>query len=513
MSEQQMVASFLPGAGVGIAAVQTFAVLEPMNSSLAERLWNTLGEDGTIDDILEILSSSGLRTLGSFALAQLDGAALRVVVRGTGRAAIATESGLQVITATGVRTWVEEIVGGRDDFELSIGEPTSEPLVHQGFGALPFRVASGLVPATLLRFTSDARVDLSNAPFDERAVSTAIIANAEDELVAPPVLSPAPAADAGGETDDGRTRYPTDESLVEHRAAAAGSLPPAVPTSSQPGARDEPDDYDAIYGRTVARSVQAAAVRTATDDADEPTDASPPPAPTASLPPPQIDHSMPAAPTPLAAPSGGGLISAIPGGPSGGVPSSGSEVPPLGDHDGRTMTAAQLAALRAGRSAGAPAPAPAASTGGMMVQAMVCAEGHANPPQVAYCTRCGLRIDGAPTVVARPSLGVLRFSNSATFVLDRPALIGRNPKVEGVVAGEVPAIVKLDVGQGLSRTHAAVRLEGWTVLLDDLNSANGTVVRLPGREPRRLHPGEPVLLEPGAEVDFGGEISCRMDAD
>ena len=71
--------------------------------------------------------------------------------------------------------------------------------------------------------------------------------------------------------------------------------------------------------------------------------------------------------------------------------------------------------------------------------------------------------------------------------------------------------MRLDVGQGLSRTHAAVRLEGWQVLLDDLNSANGTIVQLPGREARRLHPGEPVLLEHGTTIDFGGEITCVVE--
>lgn len=504
MSDRQMVASFLPGAGVGIAAVPTFAVLEPMNRSLAERLWNTLGDDGTIDEILEILSSNGLRTLGSFALAQLDGAALRVVVRGTGCVVVTTETGQRVISATGVRTWVEEIVGGSGDFELSIGESVPESTVHSLLGALPFRVAGGLVPATLLRFTAAARLDLSGVSFGDGGATAAIVADDVVEGVAP--TAPVEAA----ADDDGRTRFVTDESLLEHRGGPDPMPSQAEHEPVSPAALHEPDDYDAIYGRTVARSVQAAAVRAIEDEADLPIDASRAPDAAAPAAPPRPEH-LPSSPPAPPAPAGGGLISAIPGGSAGA--GSPPPVPSLGDHDGRTMTAAQLAALRAGGPASAPAPTPSASTGGTMVQAMVCAEGHANPPQVAYCTRCGLRIGGAPTLVPRPSLGVLRFSNSATFVLDRPALIGRNPKVEGVVAGEVPAIVKLDVGQGLSRTHAAVRLEGWTVLLDDLNSANGTVVRLPGREPRRLHPGEPILLEPGAEVDFGGEISCRMDAD
>jgi pSer/pThr/pTyr-binding forkhead associated (FHA) protein len=113
-------------------------------------------------------------------------------------------------------------------------------------------------------------------------------------------------------------------------------------------------------------------------------------------------------------------------------------------------------------------------------------------------------------VIARPVLGVLRFTGGKTVSLDKPVLVGRNPKLEGRMPNEMPHLVKLDVGQGLSRTHAIVRLEGWQVLLEDLNSANGTVVALPGVAPRRLHAGEPSLLEFGATIDFGGEISATF---
>jgi len=120
-------------------------------------------------------------------------------------------------------------------------------------------------------------------------------------------------------------------------------------------------------------------------------------------------------------------------------------------------------------------------------------------------------LQGSPVLISRPTLARLRFSDGRVVALDRPVLIGRNPKVEHPIDGEMPGTVKLDVGQGLSRTHALVRLEGWQVLLEDLNSANGTIVRLPQREPRRLHPGEPVLLEPGTTIDFGGEIDAAVE--
>jgi hypothetical protein len=503
--------SFLPGTGVGIVSASTFAVIDPVNRVLAERLWAVVGDTGSLDEILEILSGTGLRSLGSFALAQRDGSTLRVVVRGSGRALVATDSGTRHISASGVRTWVEESCESGSVLELSIGAADEEAWSLPP-GPFSFRVAAGLVPATALRLTVDASLDLSQAPIPERATMVAAITVDEGVDVDNRPAPPAPDV-VEQSSDDGRTRVVTDESLLEYRAERAGQVGvaasnPGMSAESSAAAQAEPDDYDAIYGRTVARSVQAAAVRVADEDEAAPTSPAPSPVPPgpASVAPP---------PSPLGtndSPSGG-LISGVPGSGDGRGSPAAPQSSALGDHDGRTMTAAQLAALRAGGARAATPPTPAPTPSGTMVQAMVCAAGHANPPQMAFCTRCGLRIEGTPSMVQRPPLGVLRFSNAAVVVLDRPALIGRNPKVEGSVAGEVPVIVKLDVGQGLSRTHAAVRLEGWSALLDDLNSANGTVVTLPGREPRRLHPGEPVLLEPGAEIDFGGEISCRMDAE
>ena len=52
------------------------------------------------------------------------------------------------------------------------------------------------------------------------------------------------------------------------------------------------------------------------------------------------------------------------------------------------------------------------------------------------------------------------------------------------------------------------------MLVEDLNSANGTVVALPGRPARRLHAGEPIILEPGAVIDLGGgDVTISYEVD
>ncbi len=66
-------------------------------------------------------------------------------------------------------------------------------------------------------------------------------------------------------------------------------------------------------------------------------------------------------------------------------------------------------------------------------------------------------------------------------------------------------------GQGLSRTHAEVRIEGEQLVLEDLQSTNGTEVQLPGQPRRRLRSGEPVVIAPGSLIDFGDELHCTVE--
>ncbi len=116
----------------------------------------------------------------------------------------------------------------------------------------------------------------------------------------------------------------------------------------------------------------------------------------------------------------------------------------------------------------------------------------------------------APTA---PSFyAVLAFSNGERIGVDRSVLIGRNPKVAGAVEGGLPHIMKFDgPGQGLSRTHAEVRVENGELLIEDLQSTNGTEIQLPGQQRRRFRAGEPVVVVPGTLIDFGDELHCTIE--
>jgi len=143
-----------------------------------------------------------------------------------------------------------------------------------------------------------------------------------------------------------------------------------------------------------------------------------------------------------------------------------------------------------------------------------------NPPSGAACRRCGAPLPHDPVPVPRPVLGVLRLSLGDVIALDRGVVMGRNPRTDfggpdgfgGPGGEERPHVVKLPSADGdISRTHLRVSLDGWHVLVTDLNSTNGTLVTLPGRDPQQLRPGEPVPIQPGTVVTLAEGIDFRYE--
>jgi hypothetical protein len=190
----------------------------------------------------------------------------------------------------------------------------------------------------------------------------------------------------------------------------------------------EDDDYGHLFGDTVFRQVEDAAVRAedADDDADD------------GVPDPVAPH-VPSAPQPAAvvdpdpAEEPDALISGVPGAlsPSTGPrpargttpaaasraaavqseaarPADGQDEIPTGDdalvdHDGHTVMSADLAALRA--QAGATVQVDAAPRpGAHEVLARLCVDGHVNPPARETCRACGAALEGEPRL-ATPSVG------------------------------------------------------------------------------------------------------------
>ena len=504
---------FVPGRHVGLVGRLTVALIEAGHASTRDRLWRLIAIDAPMDDVLDELSATGLKDLPSFAIAQLDGDDVRLVARGSSRIVVTfTDGSIRTVDPSDVRTWREEVLVGVSMLAVTVDD-AGDALGSTNAHGDRFFVLAGSVPAASLerRFdradalaaqaaelwrpssSADSSDDL---PDDEVLVESEtepdfvpVVESVDDQPAAWP--SAEPVDEVASSPSDDSTMPPEDSNETISSIDFDAPVPRAPVDSTAPrsdvvdspgvdsGAAEADGNYDFIYGHTVARSVEGAAVRP-----DE------------------------------TATGAGGLISSV---PSVGLvsplsPSDVAQVPQAlaGDHDGMTISRSDLMAMKSA-SAGAPvAPTP----GSNEVLAVLCPSGHPNPPHAASCRLCGATIGtSTPVSVPRPPLGVLVFSNGERVVADRTVLIGRNPRVSGTLTGDLPRIVKLEsAGQGLSRTHAEVRIEGWQMLLEDLQSTNGTEVTLPGQAPRRLHAGDPVALVPGATVDFGDELHCTVEA-
>lgn len=141
----------------------------------------------------------------------------------------------------------------------------------------------------------------------------------------------------------------------------------------------------------------------------------------------------------------------------------------------------------------------------------------ADPATERQETVSGTEPDASPEWSAPPDEpltgAVLVFSSGERVSVDRAVLIGRNPKVDEDFEGVPPHLMKFDgPGQGLSRTHAEVRLDEGGLVLEDLESTNGTEVELPGHPRRRLRSRDPIVIVPGTLIDFGDELHCTVEA-
>jgi len=333
------------------------------------------------------------------------------------------------------------------------------------------------------------------------------------------VAAPVPEAAGPGRSQvDDHTRAPVDEfdPLGDDREPDEPSGADG-PADGPATASDDPEDaaedsYDHLFGATQFRSVESAAVHLASDD--EVDDPAPGPAAESV----GLIAGIPSSTPPPTSAGAGPAETADPVQPSAAGPAG---APVEGDHDGMTISLAELRAARAaagGPGAHAPAPgndAAQESTAAVMVHAVRCPSGHPNPPHAAVCRVClGPVDDREQETMPRPPLGVLRFSTGDEQPIIRPMLIGRAPKVDGMFRDELPALIVVpSTTKEVSATHVEIRLEGWQVLVVDRQSTNGTSIRLPGREPQRLHPGEPFPVAPGTVISLADEVDITFEVE
>jgi hypothetical protein len=268
-------------------------------------------------------------------------------------------------------------------------------------------------------------------------------------------------------------------------------IPPATdrPDASDPGGGSVSPPLPAFFrGTRVARTEGGG-----TDDADAPADESVSPS---AVPPSPVSPSAvpnPVSPSDAPAPAG-------PATPIGGAP----RVPGVLRAVGNDETGAE-----AGAGDADPVREPPRLLG------VWCDAGHVTSPDHSECRVCGLAVPPqAPILVARPPLGELVFDNGERVTVDRPIILGRDPKPVSSPDPDQPLLhpVHSSTGQ-VSRTHAEVRAVGWDVVVTDLDAMNGTTVTLPGGEPQPLEAGMVTVISAGSRVDLGGETGFVLEVD
>ncbi|HEU5082422.1 MAG TPA: FHA domain-containing protein [Acidimicrobiales bacterium] len=429
----------------------------------ADAVRAALAGDPSVDAVLEVLAAGGLSSTPPFVLAAPEDGGVRVVIRGELHAVAHGCDGSTLTLGAGrAATWNDDVVADIASISVDAGAARFEWFA----ATTPAPSGSGRGS-----FASPEPAPASPAPeshtLDEQEFERVVSAAAEPPAPEPrPEPEPAPAADPAA---------PDFTSLLEDTSHHAPEPPPA-PTPPASG-----------RGSCAPAGAAPPADPTLPNGVVPPRPASRPPI--AGVPP-----ATPAAPAPPPTPE----------------PPAGSGTG-LGEHDGRTVTLADLRRLQQDADV-APAPGPDRPPRAGEVRAVRCPQGHANPPTSAACRICDADLAGSPVVtVARPVIARLVFDSGLVVDVDRPQLIGRRPSAPPE-AEEIPNLVTVpSPDSDISRAHTAVRVEGWDVLVEDVGSTNGTEVRLPNGEPVRLREHEPVLVVAGTEVTMAGAVRFRVE--
>lgn len=451
-------ASYAPGNWVAVAGPSSWLLAEfdPGANSVVADCWRLIRRDAHVDDVLDAIVSVGFKAVPSFAFVHVQGSSGRTVVRGTAIVRLTASGSVREVRASSATTWADEVIDG----PLAEIDLTTAEDISAGY-ALPLSSGVSMASAVRIMFRT----------------------------------------------------HPADDSLLDRPAPDQ----PAPPAAEQPvfAARQEPAEpelpapsYDRLFGDTQPPAVVElplpvpAPQDPATDRPARTLTGGWPTVPPHEPEPPAFE---PAPVTALA------IIDAVPWeqpATESAPVLSGSA--PSGSADRLDPSQATMVTIDRSRLL---TQATGVSTGGPTVLAARCPMQHLNPANASVCRICRAAIPAQqPSEVPRPVLGVLQLSTGDVVTLDRGVLMGRAPEVAEVSGADRPHRVRLaDTSGDISRVHLAVSLEGWHVLVTDLNSVNGTTVTLPGQPPVRLRPADPLLIEPGAVVSLADEVTFRYE--
>ena len=527
-----------------LVAVADGGVLALDGSAQAmEAMWTELGEHRCLGDLLKSLSrlhDNEVFTLPDFLMMAIDGQELRVAARGRFCLHLDTADGERSFSASEVVVWEESRYERVNQCILELAPATRHPAGPEGLDEfLPLR--SGIVRASQLHIGfGDHQLPLSSpAQTGAHGGQGAPQPSAAQEILqqaqadgAPERDAPPPSSSLPARQEQGKAAYqsrPGPGQMLEPQSMgpmdSAGS--PQGTGAGDPAAVLGPDDVPAaeaaapqahgqqaqddkagrLVEHTMMQGAEAAVGPASSQDMDPL--ARPAAGPGRHRASPLGEsasgrHSSQAAeplPAPRQAPDGGADTAS----PKGSAPSGAQ-----GKHDGRTVSAVGLHAARNALGGQTGLDEPYGT--GPSVMAVFCEAGHPNPVHASSCRECDSTITSRTGQVERPVLGVLRVSSGATAILDTDVIIGRLPQGTSSTTAQRPRLLAVpSPGKAISKTHCAVRVEGWDMRVEDLGSTNGTFLLRAGEEPRRVPEHQQLLLRAGDIIDIGDGTTLTVE--
>ncbi len=227
-----------------------------------DRLWSSL--DGGAQGILDALTSAGLFATPPFALLTWDAAAGpgftgRAILRGDVSLRLTGENGDAELSGLGVSTWSEQPFSAMAEITVECGERDDQ---LSSLPALP--LSSGIVRARRISLSTSTAAPV---PVAEHAGPAATVS--EPILSGPtlsvPILSGPTRAEATIAEATIAEETITDQTVAIVRSGGIRPAPTPAANAVEPAAAQS---YDHLFGATLMRGVEQAAVRPADDDGD-----------------------------------------------------------------------------------------------------------------------------------------------------------------------------------------------------------------------------------------------------
>lgn len=447
-----------------------------------------------LTEVIDVLTAGSITRLGSFAIALVGTDFARFAVRGDITLQVTGADGDEIVSGAEISTWAERYIVQPRTFALTLEESAS---------AASLSVRSGVVLASSLAFGDDERADRSE---DVAASAEPVIGAAVDAEPASAAAAPEPAGaepdglephsaeaveSGAAEAGAGETVQDESESAATEEAATeeAGSEEAEAEAAQADAAGAELPQTEALEPAAVENEAEAAETENVDPEAVKPEVVEAEAAETEAI----EKEAVAKTPVPDASAGDAGFPTLVPSdftfapdvsdesldatihaAPYAAVPPSAAA---LGDHDGATISVAELRRLR-GETAGPDAPTAV-----------------------------------LPTVEPSPAPhGIVRVSTGQVVELDRTVIIGRRPRATRASGDNMPHLVAVESPeQDISRSHLEIRPEGDSVVVIDLHTTNGSTLLRPGADPVRLHPGEQTLVLSGDVVDLGDGVTVVFE--